>query len=66
MLFSKRLNGENLKKTFALFTIYYFGSSLTKTGSSSMLELLETIGNSGYRVFPEFPIVSSSSRSILK
>ena len=29
-----------------LFTIYSFGSSITLRGSSSVLELLETIGNS--------------------
>ena len=31
--------------------LYSFGSSITQTGSSSMLELLETIGNSAHRVY---------------
>ena len=30
-----------------LLKIYFFGSSITLAGSSSMLELLETIRNSG-------------------
>ena len=40
------------ENVLTLIEIYFFGSSLTLTGSSSVLELLETIGNSAYRVLP--------------
>ena len=47
-LASKENNWGNLMKVSSLWlTKYSFGSSITLTGSSSMLELLETIGNSG-------------------
>lgn len=38
--------GNLMKKFLFRLTKYSFGSSITLTGSSSMLELLETIGNS--------------------
>ena len=46
-LASIRYFSDNLKKISSLgLALYSLGSSLTYNGSSSVLELLETIGNS--------------------
>ena len=39
-----------MKVSSLRLTKYSFGSSITLTGSSSVLELLETIGNSGLKL----------------